>query len=634
MLQLLRNKAQSFVVQALVLVIALVFIFWGVGTNMMNDRDAAISVNKEEISFQEFQRSYDQSIAGYRQQFGESISEDLLKGLGIKQQVINQLIQAALLRQGTSAMGIMATPVEIQSTIQSMPQFQQNGEFNLDSYRATLGANRLTPNKFEASIGRNLLTEKGITFISNFATTISDAEIIELVRREQETVTVKVVKISPDLFNDKVTIDPQELTAWFETEQNRYLTERKIKLKYLIFPYQAQKDSIAVNDAQILAQYENDKAAYQTPEQRQARHILFKTDDNSSFEERAAQLKKAEEILARLRMGEDFATLASTYSDDPAKAQGGDLGTFSRGRMIKEFDDAVFFMQPNTISDIITTQFGYHIIKLEKIVPAVTQPLDEVRDAIAEKIRSEQARPATFQMANEAYEGIISAGSLQAYAENHPERTVISTDFFSRTAPPAALDPDPSFLDTLFALNKGELSSLVETPSGYFILYAEEIQEPVPPKLDEVREQAGKDYILAQAAKMAQETAAALLTKVKGGADLETSAGEANLQIRTTGPLSRSKMTADPALPTSLVDQALQLGASNPFPKEALAAGDDLYILQFIERHLPETADISEDTRKEYSATLLRQKQDRLLSSWLQQQEKKAKIVISKNILN
>jgi len=635
MLQILRDKSQSIFIQALVVIIALVFIFWGVGTNISNDRDTAITINKEEISFQEFQQSYDQTIAGYRRQFGESLSEDLLKGLGIKQQVVNQLIQATLLRQGISAMGISATPVEIQSTVQNMPQFQQDGDFNLETYKAVLRANRLTPQKFEASIGRDLLVEKGSAFVSNFATTTSDAEINELVRRDQETVKVKVVKIAPDLFNDKITIDPQELAAWFATVKDSYKTERKIKLKYLAFPYKDQTDRITITDDQILAHYEKEKAAYQVPEQRQARHILFKTEENSSSEKRSTQLKKAEEILTRLRLGEDFSTLASTYSEDPAKAQGGDLGTFSRGRMIKEFDDAVFSMQPDTISDIITTQFGYHIIKLEKILPAVTQPLKEVRDAIAEKLQSEQARPATFQLANEAYEGIIAAGSLQAYADKSAEKTVMSTDFFSPSAPPATLDHDPRLMDTIFTLKQGELSSLVETPSGgYFILFAEEIQEPAPPALAEVREQASRDYTRAQAGKMAQETATALLTKVKEGADLETSASEAKLQTITTDPLGRGQTTDDPALPASLVDQALQLGTTNPFPKEALAAGDDLYILQFVERHLPQTTGINEETRKEYTATLLRQKQDQLLSSWLRQQEKKARIVTSKNILN
>lgn len=634
MLQILRNKAQSTIIQALVLIIALVFIFWGVGTNMMNTRDAAISINGEEVSFQEFQKSYDQAIANYRQQFGDTISDEVLKSLGVKQQVINQLTQGTLLRQGEKAMGIMVTPGEIQASIQKMPQFRQVGDFSLETYKAILEANRMTPHKFEESIGRDLLGEKGMTAISNFATTVTATEINEAYQQDQETVLVKVVKISPDLFTDKIVVDPQKLAAWFETEKDNYKTEQKIKLQYLSFPYKAQEESITISDAQVLAQYEKDKAAYQIPEKRQARHILFKTAENSSAETQAAQLKKAEEILARARAGEDFATLAKTYSEDAAKGNGGDLGTFARGRMIKEFDDAVFSMQPNTISDIVKTKFGYHIIKLEKILPAVTQPLEEVRAAIAAKLQNEQARPATFQVANKAYEGIIAAGSLQAYADKHSETTIIPTDFFSRTVPPAALSHDTKFLDTVFALKQGELSSLVETPSGYFILFAEKIQEPAPPNLAAVMEQASKDYKLAQAGKMAKETAAALLAKVKGGADLETSAREAKLVTIKSGPLRKNNAVPDPALPASLVDQALRLGAKNLFPEKPMAVGNDLYIVQFLERKIPELKSLDEPARKEYTATLLKQKQDLLLSSWLRHQEKNARILTSKNILN
>jgi peptidyl-prolyl cis-trans isomerase D len=634
MLQILRNKAQSIVIQALVLIIALVFIFWGVGTKMTNSRNAAITINNDEISFQEFQQSYDQAIASYRRQFGDAISDEILKGLGVKQQVINQLTQTALLRQGADAMGIMATPVEIQNAIQKMPQFLQDGAFNMNTYQAILAANRLTPHKFEASIGHDLLGEKVITSINKFAATASETEINEMYQRDQETVSVKVIKISPDLFNDKIVVDPQDLAAWFEKEKNTYKTEQKIKLNYLSFPYKAQIDKVTISDEQVLAQYEKEKTAYQIPEKRHARHILFKTEENASPEKQAEQRKKAEEILVQARAGKDFSALASTYSEDTSKTKGGDLGTFARGKMIKEFDDAVFAMQPNDISDIIQTRFGYHIIKLDKIMPATTQSIEEVRAAIIAKLQSEQAKPATFQMANEAYEGIIAAGSLPAYAGKHADKTVITTDFFSRTAPPATLEHDPKFMDTIFTLKQGELSSLIETPSGYFILFAEAIQEPAPPKFEEVKERVTKDYKLAKARNMAKETATAILTKVQGGADFEKTADEAKLQTKKSGPLGKKNTTPDPALPPSLIDQALRLSTKNPFPKETLAVGDDLYILQFLERKSPEIATLNTDAKKEYTATLLKQKQDQLLSSWLKQQEKKSKISVNKNILN
>ncbi|KAF0189733.1 MAG: peptidyl-prolyl cis-trans isomerase [Desulfobulbaceae bacterium] len=635
MLQILRNKAQSTIIQGVVLVIALVFIFWGVGTNMMQSgRDAAIVVNDQEISFQDFQQRYEQTINDYRRQFGDAISDEVLKGLGVKQQVINQLTQSALLRQGTQAMGLMVAPVEIQTTIQKMPHFQKEGAFNLEIYKALLTANRMTPHSFEASISDDILTQKGLAAINSFASIVSDTEIIELYQREQETVTVNVVKVSPALFLNTIVVDGKELADWFETEKNRYKGEQKIKLKYLPFHYKSAMAGIPVSDEQILARYEKEKGTYQVPEKRQARHILFKADKTSSPEQQAAQLKKAEDTLAKARTGKDFATLAKTLSEDTSKTRGGDLGAFTQGRMVKEFDDAVFSMQPGAISDIVTTAFGYHIIKLEKILPATTRSIEEVRAEIVSTLQAEQTKPATFQLANTAYEDIISAGSLQAYADKHTDKSIVATDFFSRTTPPADLESDPKFLDTVFSLKQGELSSLIETPSGYFIVFTETIQEPTLPTLDAVKERATQDYKLVKARKMAQETAQAFLTKMSSGADIAAAAQEAHLTILKSGPLRKNNPVPDPALPASLVEQALRLGPKAPFPKAPLTVSDDHYVLQFLERKVPDPATLGEATKKEYKTGLLQQKQDRLLGAWLQHQEKNSTIITSKNLLN
>jgi len=635
MLQILRNKAQSTIIQGVVLVIALVFIFWGVGTNMMQSgRDAAILVNDQEISFQEFQQRYDQTINDYRRQFGDAISDEVLKGLGIKQQVINQLTQSALLRQGTQAMGIMVAPVEIQTTIQKMPHFQKDGAFNLEIYKALLTANRMTPHSFEASISEDLLTQKGLAAINSFAAAVSDTEINEAYQREQETVTINVVKVSPDLFLNTIVVDGKELADWFETEKNRYKGEQKIKVKYLPFLYKSAMAGIPISEEQTLARYEKEKSTYQIPEKRQARHILFKADKTSTAEQHAAQLKNAEDALAKARAGKDFSTLAKNLSEDTSKTRGGDLGAFAQGRMVKEFDDAVFSMQPGAISDIVKTAFGYHIIKLEKILPATTRSIEDVRADIISTLQSEQAQPATFQLANTAYEDIIAAGSLQAYADKHTDKSVVTTDFFSRSALPADLESDPKFVDTVFSLKQGELSSLIETPSGYFIVFTETIQEPTLPTLDAVKERVTQDYRLAKARKMAQETAQAFLTKVTSGADMAATAKEAKLTILKSGPLRKNNSAPDPALPASLVEQALRLGPKAPFPRAPLTVSEDHYILQFVERKVPDPATLSEAAKNEYKAGLLQQKQDRLLGAWLKHQEKDSTIVTSKNLLN
>ncbi|MCK5070118.1 MAG: SurA N-terminal domain-containing protein, partial [Desulfocapsa sp.] len=237
MLQIFRDKSQSTFIQAIVLVIALVFVFWGVGANMMDSREAAIVVNDEEISFQEYQRVYDQLLSNYRQQFGGSVPDELLKSLGLSEQVQGQLIQQVLLRQGAADMGLLVSAPEVQKNIQETIQFQENNSFNMDKYKSLLTANRLTPHKYEASQRVDMLSAKGVQAIGSFATTVTEAEITDLYQQAKESVDLNFVKISPESFTTKVIIEDSSLTAWFEQNKENYKTPPKVKLKFLSFKY-------------------------------------------------------------------------------------------------------------------------------------------------------------------------------------------------------------------------------------------------------------------------------------------------------------------------------------------------------------------------------------------------------------
>ncbi len=195
-----------------------------------------------------------------------------------------------------------------------------------------------------------------------------------------------------------------------------------------------------------------------------------------------AQKLKAEGILTLAQAAEDFSTLAREYSEGPSGPDGGDLGLFSRGQMVKPFEDAVFSLQPGEISEVVQTDFGYHIILLEEIQEAKVRSLEEVREEIVLALKMEQARPLAFQIVNEAYEKIIGAGSLAAYLSANPDTKVVETEFFSRTDPPAGMSADPLFLERAFQLKENELSSIVETSSGYAIISAAAIMPPEVPR--------------------------------------------------------------------------------------------------------------------------------------------------------
>ncbi len=630
MLQILRNKAQSIVIQAIVVIIALVFIFWGVGTNMMNSREAAIVINDEEISFQDFQTAYERAFNRIRDQFGGNVPQGLLENLGIKEQVTNQLIQEALLRQGAAEMGITVSREEIRSTVQNMVQFEENEGFSMEKYSTILAANGFTPTTFEESIKVDLLAQKASLGISGFATTASEFEIEDLYRMEKSTVTVKYATINRDDFKDLVEVTDDELTQWYATNQDNYKTEPKIKLKYLDFSHATVGEKINLDEKVIEQYYQDNSAEYTTKEQRRARHILFKADDNSSEEIHADKLSKAQEVLEMARQGGDFIDLAKQYSEGPSKEQGGDLGLFSKGQMVPPFEDAVFALETGGISEIVKTTFGYHIIKLEEISPAVTQPFDQVKESIRKKLQTEQAKPMALGVANAAYEGIISAGSLTAYLEANPATEVMQTGFFSRSNPPKNIGTDQNFLNAAFALNEKELSSLIETSTGYAILFAEEVKSPEIPELVSIKDRVTADFKEAKATENAQEKANTVLQQAKSESSLAKAAENNGLAISESGSLSKAD-TSNNGLPPNLVESAFKLSTDLPYPEEPVTSGNSLYVFELKERKSPE-APLSEADRDRYKNAIIQLKQQQVLSGWLKNRRELAKVYTHKNL--
>ncbi|PID44010.1 MAG: hypothetical protein CR981_01745 [Proteobacteria bacterium] len=634
MLQIFRDKAQSLVIQAIVVIIALVFIFWGVGTNMNSKQEAAIIVNDEQISFQHFQRAYEQAYDTMAQRFGGRIPKELVASLNIKHQVINQLSQESLLRQGGHEMGLSVSGPEIQKEITSMPQFQSNGTFDLEKYERLLAANRLSPQKYEHSLQYDLLSNKTVSSISHFALDATDFEVEELYDMEKGTVTVSFVTISPTSFSNEIEINDEELEKWFETAGARYQSEPQVKLTYLPFSYEELGKKITIDEQAIQTYYDEHQALYKKPEQRHARHILLKAADQDSAEHHEQQRKKAEEILEKARKGEDFSSLAKEFSEGPTGPTGGDLRFFPQGQMVKPFDDAVFSMQEGEISDIVKTDFGYHIIKLEEIKPAETEALEQVEEDIASLLKREQAKPLAFQMANEAYENIIGAGSLSAFLEKSPDIKIIDTDFFSQSAPPEGMSSDPAFLQKAFALKKGELSSLIETGSGYVIISATETKAPAVPELSSVKEKATTDFKAEQMSERARRKAEELLKALSDNPDSFQSLAEAaGLELQNSGRLNKGEENKSSTFPPELVQTAFRLSSSSPLPEEAQKVGDTYYVFRFDERNQP-MKPLTEEERTRYRNMLLAYKQQQIVEAWIRGQQDAARITISKSLEN
>jgi len=626
MLDLLRRKAQSPYLQATVLIIIVVFVFWGVGGNQTDARNAVATVNGQPITLQEFDKAYNTTMDRYSSQFGGNIPKGLLEALNIKKQVINELIQRSLLLQGGEVMGIYVSDMEIQDAVKNMTVFQNNGVFDKDRYNEVLKGSRLTPKKFETGMRTDLLISKVANQISSFSQVVP-YELEDRFRLDNSEFKIDYAAFEADNFSSEVTITDESLTTYFEANKDKYKTDPQVKAKYLSFLLKDEMAGISLPESEIKEYYAGNHEEFGQPEKRQARHILLRTTEQDSEE----KLEEINKILLQARSGEDFTALAKEFSDDGSATQGGDLGFFGRGQMVKSFEDAVFSMEKGEISDVVTTQFGHHIIKLEEIQPGTVKELAEVKPIIENKLKKQQAQNSAFEKANEAYEKIIFAGSLANYSEKFSAQ-LSETDFFTRSAPPADFSTDRSIIDGAFSLKKKELSSLLESPQGYTILFIEDTKEPEIPELEQVREKVEKDFISAEAKSIAQKKADETLAKLREGTDFTLTLQDHGVTALESEYFSRSKRKSK-GLPEPLLSSAFNLSAENPYPESTTASGNTFYLCRFKEKKEADLSD-SNQQRQAFENKIAMEQQNAIMDAWIAQLMKKGKVTINEKYMD
>jgi peptidyl-prolyl cis-trans isomerase D len=634
MLDLLRKKAQSPLIQGTILIIALVFIFWGVG-GYRGTRNSVAQVNDEAISYEEFQKAYERLANQYRDQFGGNIPKGLLENLDLEGQALEQLIQRSLLRQGASEMGIIVSDLEVQQAVEKMEAFRSDDSFNVEQYKNILSSSGMTPTSFEDTMRTDLLAGKVLEYLSRF-TKLTPLEVNDQFNFDNEEIKIEYVSFKGSNFTEKVETGEEQLKAYYEENKANYMTDPQVKLSFLVFPYNPENKP-EITDEELESYYRQNFSTYSTPEQRRARHILFKTSEEDSVDILGDKMDLAIKVLELAQSGEDFAELAKQYSEGPTAPKGGDLGSFSRGRMVKPFEDAAFSLEEGEISDIVESEFGYHIIKLDKIEPANTRTLEEVRSEIEPKLQAQKSRELAFTQSTEAYENIILAGSLDKFSQKS-EIAVEQTDFFTRKSPEKSgskvgMVTDPSFLNAAFSLNKGELSSLIETPQGYAIIFATDKKEPETALYEDVEAQVQDDYVSAKSEAMAKEFADAMLGALKeeGSIGFAAAAAKFDMTPEASDYITRG-VPLSSSLPSQIVSKGFELSEENPYPDEVVSTNSTSYVFRVMEKRSP-SPELFSKKEEEFRTALLERKKSAILASWLANVRDKAEIEINEQFL-
>src|SRR3954453_15835359 len=270
--------------------------------------------------------------------------------------------------------------------------------------------------------------------------TVSAADVTAEYKKRNDKVKLAVVSFPSDKFVAETTATDAEIAQQFEQHKKDYRIPDKRKVRYALLDTQGLRNRTQVTPQDVQRYYEDNEAQYSTPEEVRASHILLKTEGKDD----AAVKKQGEGGLAKAKGGADFAELAKKFSeDDSNKDKGGDLGFFPKGQMVPEFDAVVFAMQAGQLSDVVKTQFGYHIIKMVERKPATKRTLEEVRPQIEDQLKTQRAQEEAQRTVNELAGKVTKPGDLEARAKPRGF-TIGDTDFFSRTDPVVGLGMSPA----------------------------------------------------------------------------------------------------------------------------------------------------------------------------------------------
>jgi len=626
MLEIIRRNAASWLMKFILGAIVVVFIFWGVGTFRSQRMDIMAKVNGQKILVEEYQKAYNNTIERLRNMYGGSVPESVLKQMNIKEKVLDQLIDSALIDQAADKMGLMVTDREIQHVILGIPAFKQGGVFDPRLYQMALRNAGMKPVDFEENVRKEMYLRK-VQALLTAGIFVPDSEAMLHYHYNNAEINVEFVKINASDCMAAVNATTRKLTEWFQAHKEEFKTDPQIKLKYILFAKADIARDVNATDAEIRQYFEQHGSEFHVPEMRKASHILLKVPEDANATQVDRIKKQAQELEKRIKAGESFAELAKKYSQDPGSAaNGGELGFFQKGQMVKPFDDKVFSMKEGQISGPVKTRFGFHIIKLDKIKPERDKALDEVRNQIAQKIKSKKTEKLMWDQANKAYDSIIELGSLEAYADS-ANKTIEKTGFFSKRHPDPLVGFNPQILGALFSLGKGELSSLLEVPKGVLIAELSDKKPPYVPPFEQVRDRVKDAYVKEQSLELCRKKAEDFL-KAASKDGFEAAAAKFKFKVEETGFFKRTDTTAGGKLPAAAVREALALYKDKPLPEKPVASSRSFYIVYL--KNIRENADMKafKDKKQEIKQKVRQQKAQTVFTDWLQHQREKARIEI------
>ena len=550
-------------------------------------------------------------------------------------QILNQLIFQKEMEYEAKRLGIHVSDQERADRIRQYLPTAYNGDtfVGIDRYAAEVQARfQMAVPVFEELIRQGLLQEKFHKLVTD-GISVSPAELREEFRYRNEKVKIDYALIKPEDLEAKITPDEAEIKAAYEKNKSKYQVPEKRVVRYALLDANQVRQNTQISDDELKVQYQQDIQQYQVPNRVHVQHILLMTVGKTDAEVEEIR-QKAEDVLKQARKGAKFDELAKRYSEDPGtKDKGGDLGFITQGQTVPEFEKTAFTLPKGSISDLVKTQYGFHIIKVLDKETAHTKPFEEVKESIKAPLLLSKADKQASDIADK-----LSAAIRQSNKTSLDELAKQFHLTVGETRPVSALDPilelgnSKEVKDAVFGQRVGDLSVPIHSDRGYLIVSVKAVLAPHQGTLEEVRERVVSDLKQQKGVELARQKAEDLEKRVKAGEKFDAAAKALGLEAKTSDAIARNGSIAGAASGKQL-SAAFQMKPGDLAPP--LNLGANWLVYRILDKQEPTPADF-EKQQKDLTEQVLQSKRGTAFDAFRAalearlKQEGKLKIMLDK----
>lgn len=628
MLKFMRTHATSWIIKSLLIVIILVFVLWGMGSIRGNREAIVAKVGDAYVSRSEFERAYQAMLNNYREALGDRLTPELLKRLNLKGQVLDRLIDGALIEQGGEKIGLRVGNKELMDTITHNPSFQRNGIFDRSLYEGFLGTIGIDHPYFLALLQRGLIDQRVTSFIRDLAAIVAEEEARAIYAAERGRINLSFVAVPPEAFVKSVRWTDGDLERYYAEHKEEYRAPAQVRFIYLRLSPKSYLDQVRVSSQEVEEYYAQNRGNYQRPEQVRLRHILIRVAPGAHPDVEGKARARAQDVLSKAKGGEDFAQLARRYSEDATATKGGDLGLVSRADIDPTIGRVAFSLRKGEIGPIVRSNYGFHILKVEERREGMERPLSEVREEIAALLKRQKAKERAAMEAADASYQARNKGGLKVVAEGRRLKVAYGGPC---VAGKVAGDME-RLAAVAFTLEEKGVSSPFQAGDDYIVL---EVVEKIPPRplpLAQVREKVKGAFVASRAKELAGTAARELLAAWKKGEGFGELLRRYGLRVEETGYFPKNSTPPRIGHLGAFSLQAATLTMNSPWLEEVVEAGNSFFVIKL--QGVEEVDDkLFKGERDQFVKRLAEYKGVVLKQGWLAATKKTVEVKVNQELL-